>query len=353
VFRSKRGKDSDVAAASADRTTPASSVATSVEEEEQWWLPLGERLAAKNRSASGQIPAERSASAKSPDSPQPTTAAEQGTSAELSQRPSMSLAVVAVLAAAAGAGLTSWWLIGQRPALSQSEPQRAAAPEVVAPQTESASRNDVPLPHAAPNARISSPTPAAQAAQPPAGTRRPRSEPKAVAQTASTQVASAPSPSPAPELPPAPVEPATATASAPAAAPEAPESPRTPFFASTDVNEPPQVATRVEPRLPDDLSSHAVNDVVVVRLLVSQTGHPFRISFLRRSKAGAQLDDAVIAAVNRWTFSPARKKGEAVSCWLNVGVPIRSGSAEASTSVATLGDSHSSDQAYHAPRSRQ
>jgi hypothetical protein len=29
-----------------------------------------------------------------------------------------------------------------------------------------------------------------------------------------------------------------------------------------------------------------------------------------------------VAAVKQCTFSPARKKGEAVSCWLNVGVPV-------------------------------
>ena len=72
------------------------------------------------------------------------------------------------------------------------------------------------------------------------------------------------------------------------------------------------------------------------------------------SKAGPPLDDAVIAAVNRWTFSPARKKGEAVSCWLNVGVPIRSSGVEASTaSVATLGEPHTADQAHHTSRARQ
>jgi len=65
-----------------------------------------------------------------------------------------------------------------------------------------------------------------------------------------------------------------------------------------------------------------VKEVVVVRALVSQSGHPTRISLLRRSKTGPQLDDVVLAAVNQWTFSPAKKKGEAVSCWFNFAVPI-------------------------------
>ena len=64
------------------------------------------------------------------------------------------------------------------------------------------------------------------------------------------------------------------------------------------------------------------SDIVVVRVLVSQTGHPFRVSLLRGSRLGRSLDDAVVAAVTQWTFSPARKRGEAVSCWYNFGVPL-------------------------------
>jgi hypothetical protein len=94
------------------------------------------------------------------------------------------------------------------------------------------------------------------------------------------------------------------------------------LFEPSDVDEAPRVATRVEPQLPGDLQEHPANDVAVVRMLISQDGHPFRITLLRRSKAGRPVDDAVVAAVTQWTFSPARKRGEAVSCWLNVGVPV-------------------------------
>jgi TonB family protein len=62
---------------------------------------------------------------------------------------------------------------------------------------------------------------------------------------------------------------------------------------------------------------------VIVRVLVSQTGHVSLVNVLRRSKTGVALDDAVVAAVKQWTFSPARKRGEAVSCWYHVGVPIQ------------------------------
>jgi protein TonB len=108
------------------------------------------------------------------------------------------------------------------------------------------------------------------------------------------------------------------------AAPTAPSpaAPQGPFFEPTDVNEAPRVATRVEPAVPDDLRSRARNEIVIVRMLVSHSGHPSRVSLLRRSKTGPRLDEAVIAAVNQWTFSPAKRRGEAVSCWFNMGVPV-------------------------------
>jgi TonB family protein len=71
-----------------------------------------------------------------------------------------------------------------------------------------------------------------------------------------------------------------------------------------------------------ELRDRSVKEIVVVRALVSQSGHPTRVSLLRRSKTGPQLDDVVLAAVNQWTFSPARKKGEPVSCWFNFAVPV-------------------------------
>jgi TonB family protein len=111
----------------------------------------------------------------------------------------------------------------------------------------------------------------------------------------------------------------------PALTAEAPRSPAVPtgrVFQQNDVDESAKIATRVEPQLPGDLPVRPPNDVVVVRVLVSQTGHPSQVSLLRGSRLGRSSDDAVVAAVTRWTFSPARKKGEAVSSWFNIGVPL-------------------------------
>jgi TonB family protein len=112
-------------------------------------------------------------------------------------------------------------------------------------------------------------------------------------------------------------------APAAAAAAAAPSTlPQGPFFEPTDVHEAPRVARRVEPDVPEDLRAKASKEIVIVRMLVSQIGRPSRVTLLRKSKSGPRVDDAVIAAVNQWTFSPAKRRGEAVSSWFNVGVPL-------------------------------
>jgi protein TonB len=93
-----------------------------------------------------------------------------------------------------------------------------------------------------------------------------------------------------------------------------------PFFETTQVNQTPRVASQVDPRLPN---RPAGSDVVVLRVLVSQAGRASTIALLRRSKAGREVDDAVVAAVKQWTFTPATRRGQAVSCWFNVAVPLR------------------------------
>jgi TonB family protein len=107
-----------------------------------------------------------------------------------------------------------------------------------------------------------------------------------------------------------------------AASPRPPAPPTGRFFDRSDVDEPPQVATRVAPKLPANIPARLRNGTAVVRVLVSQTGHPARVNLLRGSMLGRPSDDAVVAAVMQWTFSPAKKRGEPVNCWFNIGVPL-------------------------------
>jgi protein TonB len=149
--------------------------------------------------------------------------------------------------------------------------------------------------------------------------RRPVRPAKPARQEPKRETASAPAPAAEPIA--EATIPAPEPVAAPAPAPE-PAAPVGPFFETRQVNETPQVASRIEPRIPDDVQG-PVNDVVILRVLVSQTGHASLVSVLRRSRTGVALDDAVVAAVKQWTFSPARKRGEAVSCWYHVGVPVQ------------------------------
>jgi hypothetical protein len=100
------------------------------------------------------------------------------------------------------------------------------------------------------------------------------------------------------------------------------EPPKGRFFESNDVDQPPRVASRVAPRLPGNLPAGADKRMAVARVLVSSTGHAHHVSLLRGSMLGRESDEAVVAAVTQWTFSPAKKRGEAVNCWYNIGVPL-------------------------------
>ena len=115
---------------------------------------------------------------------------------------------------------------------------------------------------------------------------------------------------PAPDAAPAPI---AAAAPAPAAGP---------FYELNDVDSPPRAATKTDVALPASLNGRTLNEIVVVRVLVSQTGRPALVSLLRSSKSGLALDEAVITAVKQWTFTPAMKRGQAVSCFYHVGVPV-------------------------------
>jgi TonB family protein len=100
-----------------------------------------------------------------------------------------------------------------------------------------------------------------------------------------------------------------------------PVAPAGPFFEMRDVHVPPQIVARVEPVVPASVAG-PVNEIVVVRVLVSQAGQPSMARLLRASKTGPAIDNAVIQAVHQWTFVPAQRRGTPVSCWYHVGVSV-------------------------------
>ena len=281
--------------------------------------------------------------------PVPVAVAAVASSQEQPSRVRTIGALIAVLVAVAAIGfpLSKLWLGGQETAafIRQDQPKPpvqpaadSAAESPVAPAavaTSSTVSTAVAETSAAAPIQAAPKVPAAKV--PPAAPKMspPKVSPASTTRTAAAKVppksakpngsmrpagpVTAPAPvaaAPAPEVaPPAPVV-------APEPRPEAPAAPIGQFFETRDVNEAPRIATKVEPQVPEDLRDRPLNEIVIVRVLVTQTGHAHIVNLLRRSKAGPSLDDAIVAAVKQWSFVPARKRGEAVSCWYHVGVPV-------------------------------
>ena len=243
---------------------------------------------------------------------------EPGTPAARPRRGLLALAAAAVVVAGIAGGVVV--LRMNQPAAAT--PVQQQPPEIVAQAVEPPKETGKPAVHKETPAPAVAPPAAAPQAPRNAAT-RPQTPAKAARPvTAAPEEAAPPLASKAPVAPPPPEAAPPVAEVVPPPAPASPAAPVGPFFETTDVNEAPQVAKRVEPQMPEELRGRPVNEILVVRILVSQSGHPFRVSLLRRSKAGPSLDSAVIAAVNRWAFQPAKRRGEPVSCWLNMGVPV-------------------------------
>jgi protein TonB len=84
----------------------------------------------------------------------------------------------------------------------------------------------------------------------------------------------------------------------------------------------PTVKTQAPPAYPDALREKGVEATVVLRVLVTETGQVSDVKVLRPASEPA-FNEAALAAVRRWTFSPCMKKGQAVACWYAVGVPFQ------------------------------
>jgi TonB family protein len=190
---------------------------------------------------------------------------------------------------------------GARASASAEASRRSAAPSPGPSAT--ATRT---APQASP--RQTAPTRPERAPSPPA--------PRDSAASTSTSAAIAPAPAPVEEA--VPVAPPPLPVVAPIAAIST-----GPVFEMGQVDDKPRVTGQVEPSVPEDLRDRPLTDLVILRVLVSQSGRPSDVNLLRRSRSGAALDNAVVAAVRQWSFTPARKRGQAVNCWYNVGVPLR------------------------------
>jgi protein TonB len=84
---------------------------------------------------------------------------------------------------------------------------------------------------------------------------------------------------------------------------------------------PPAILKVVKPIYPPMALQARVGGLVILRVLVSETGEPLDVEVVRPGKAG--LTEAAIAAVKRWTFTPARKGDTPVRAWTTVPIPFQ------------------------------
>ena len=83
---------------------------------------------------------------------------------------------------------------------------------------------------------------------------------------------------------------------------------------------PPRVVSAVQPKYPSSARNAGVEGVVGVKMLVNASGK-VEEAFVVRSSGNADLDEAAVAAVYKWRFSPAKDKfGQKAPCYVTQGI---------------------------------
>ncbi len=83
---------------------------------------------------------------------------------------------------------------------------------------------------------------------------------------------------------------------------------------------PPGILKIVKPIYPPVALQARIGGLVVLRVLVSETGQPIQVEVLRGATGG--LNEAAVAAVKQWKFTPARKGDTPVQAWTTVPIPF-------------------------------
>lgn len=123
-------------------------------------------------------------------------------------------------------------------------------------------------------------------------------------------------PQPTPSLPPR-AEPTAAPTAVPTAVAETRvASPET----QGEAEIPPKIVRVVKPNYPQLALRARIRGIVLLRVLVSETGAPEQIEILKG--VGGGLTEAAVSAVRKWTFEPARRNGQAVKSWTTVPIPF-------------------------------
>jgi TonB family protein len=136
-------------------------------------------------------------------------------------------------------------------------------------------------------------------------------------------------PSPGPPASPATPRETARSETTPAAAPSkaaAPEPTEVPARAGASappddsVETPPRILSVVKPVYPPFALRARIGGVVILRILVGETGTPLDVEVVKDVAGG--LGEAAVSAVRRWKFEPARRNGTPVRAWTTVPIPF-------------------------------
>ncbi len=86
-------------------------------------------------------------------------------------------------------------------------------------------------------------------------------------------------------------------------------------FNAMDLDQPPQLMSKVDPFYPPAARARNLEGVVTVRFLVEASGRVSRASVVDSRPVGI-FEDALLEVVPRWRYRPGRIDGKPVSAWL-------------------------------------
>jgi protein TonB len=87
------------------------------------------------------------------------------------------------------------------------------------------------------------------------------------------------------------------------------------------IETPPKILSVVKPVYPPIALRARIGGVVILRVLVGETGTPLDIEVVKDVAGG--LGEAAVSAVRRWKFEPARRNGTPVRAWTTVPIPFK------------------------------
>ena len=86
------------------------------------------------------------------------------------------------------------------------------------------------------------------------------------------------------------------------------------------VDRPPRVTRMIPPVYPPDALRARIRGLVILRVLVSETGSPDEVQVVQHGPAG--MTEAAREAVRQWQFDPAMWRGAPVRTWTIVRIPF-------------------------------